>query len=90
MSFGSLSGAAVEALNRGAALAGCLQNTGEGGLSPHFLVLAVAEGGQANPAGALAIGIAFTPSFAAEEIGRMPQVTGTAAAVRAAIEQALG
>jgi glutamate synthase domain-containing protein 2 len=35
MSFGSLSGAAVEALNRGAALAGCLQNTGEGGISPH-------------------------------------------------------
>ena len=35
MSFGSLSGAAIEALNRGAALAGCLQNTGEGGLSPH-------------------------------------------------------
>jgi glutamate synthase domain-containing protein 2 len=35
MSFGSLSGAAVEALNRGAALAGCLHNTGEGGLSPH-------------------------------------------------------
>lgn len=29
MSFGSLSGAAVEALNRGAALSGCLQNTGE-------------------------------------------------------------
>ena len=35
MSFGSLSGAAIEALNRGAALAGCLHNTGEGGLSPH-------------------------------------------------------
>ncbi len=35
MSFGSLSGAAVEALNRGAGLAGCLQNTGEGGLSIH-------------------------------------------------------
>jgi glutamate synthase domain-containing protein 2 len=35
MSFGALSGAAVEALNRGAALAGCLQNTGEGGLSVH-------------------------------------------------------
>jgi glutamate synthase domain-containing protein 2 len=35
MSFGSLSGAAVEALNRGAALAGCLQNTGEGGLSDY-------------------------------------------------------
>ena len=37
MSFGSLSGAAVEALNRGAQLAGCLQNTGEGGISPHHL-----------------------------------------------------
>jgi glutamate synthase domain-containing protein 2 len=35
MSFGSLSGAAVEALNKGAALAGCLHNTGEGGLSAH-------------------------------------------------------
>ncbi|PPK94660.1 glutamate synthase domain-containing protein 2 [Kineococcus xinjiangensis] len=35
MSFGSLSAAAVEALNRGAAMAGCLQNTGEGGLSRH-------------------------------------------------------
>jgi glutamate synthase domain-containing protein 2 len=35
MSFGSLSGAAVEALNRGARLAECLQNTGEGGLSDH-------------------------------------------------------
>ncbi|MFC7546004.1 FMN-binding glutamate synthase family protein [Plantactinospora sp. GCM10030261] len=35
MSYGSLSGRAVEALNRGAALAGCLQNTGEGGLSAY-------------------------------------------------------
>jgi len=35
MSFGSLSRAAVEAMNRGAAIAGCLHNTGEGGLSPH-------------------------------------------------------
>ena len=35
MSFGSLSGNAVAALNAGAALAGCLQNTGEGGLSPY-------------------------------------------------------
>jgi glutamate synthase domain-containing protein 2 len=35
MSFGSLSAPAVESMNRGAALAGCLQNTGEGGLSPH-------------------------------------------------------
>jgi glutamate synthase domain-containing protein 2 len=35
MSFGSLSAAAIEALNRGAALAGCLHNTGEGGVSPY-------------------------------------------------------
>ncbi len=33
MSFGSLSGNAIEALNKGAALAGCLHNTGEGGVS---------------------------------------------------------
>lgn len=33
MSYGSLSGAAVEALNRGCALAPCLHNTGEGGIS---------------------------------------------------------
>ena len=37
MSFGSLSGAAVEALNKGAHLAGCYQNTGEGGLSAYHL-----------------------------------------------------
>ena len=37
MSFGSLSGAAVEAMNRGSSLAGCLHNTGEGGISPHHL-----------------------------------------------------
>ena len=35
MSFGSLSGPAIEALNRGAALAGCLHNTGEGGISAY-------------------------------------------------------
>jgi glutamate synthase domain-containing protein 2 len=35
MSFGSLSGPAIEAVNRGAKIAGCWQNTGEGGLSPH-------------------------------------------------------
>lgn len=37
MSFGSLSAAAVTALNEGAALAGVLQTTGEGGISPHHL-----------------------------------------------------
>ncbi|UNX53684.1 FMN-binding glutamate synthase family protein [Georgenia sp. TF02-10] len=35
MSFGSLSGQAVQALNEGAAMTHALQNTGEGGLSPH-------------------------------------------------------
>jgi glutamate synthase domain-containing protein 2 len=35
MSFGSLSGRAIEALDRGAAMAGCMHNTGEGGLSPY-------------------------------------------------------
>ncbi|MFS3129014.1 glutamate synthase-related protein [Nocardioides sp. Bht2] len=35
MSFGSLSGNAISALNKGAAIAGCLHNTGEGALSPH-------------------------------------------------------
>ena len=37
MSFGSLSRPAVQALSKGAALAGCWMNTGEGGLSPYHL-----------------------------------------------------
>lgn len=35
MSFGSMSGNAIEAINRGAAAAGAMHNTGEGGLSPY-------------------------------------------------------
>ncbi len=35
MSFGSMSAPAINALNRGAAEAGCMHNTGEGGLSPY-------------------------------------------------------
>jgi glutamate synthase domain-containing protein 2 len=35
MSFGSLSGRAIEAINRGAAAAGCLHNTGEGAVSSY-------------------------------------------------------
>ncbi len=35
MSFGSLSAAAVESLNKGADKAGCYHNTGEGSLSPY-------------------------------------------------------
>ncbi|MGZ4690657.1 MAG: glutamate synthase-related protein [Acidimicrobiia bacterium] len=34
MSYGSLGAKAIESLNRGAALAGCWQGTGEGGVSP--------------------------------------------------------
>ncbi len=37
MSFGALSAAAVIALNKGAAMAGALHTTGEGGVSPHHL-----------------------------------------------------
>jgi glutamate synthase domain-containing protein 2 len=35
MSYGSLSGPAIEAINRGVALCGALQNTGEGGISDY-------------------------------------------------------
>jgi cyanuric acid amidohydrolase len=59
----------------------------EGGLSPHFLVLAVREVTSAAT-GALAIGVGFTPDFAPEEIGRMAQLRATAAAVRAAMADA--
>ena len=37
MSFGALSRPAIQALARGAAKAGCMINTGEGGLSPYHL-----------------------------------------------------
>jgi len=37
MSYGALSTPAVRALSKGAALAGCWMNTGEGGLSPYHL-----------------------------------------------------
>ena len=37
MSFGSLSGNAIEALNAGAKIGGFAHNTGEGGISPHHL-----------------------------------------------------
>lgn len=35
MSYGSLSAPAVEAINRGVAISGCLHNTGEGGIAKH-------------------------------------------------------
>ncbi|MEZ4656349.1 MAG: FMN-binding glutamate synthase family protein [Caldilineaceae bacterium] len=37
MSYGSLSSAAVEAINQGVQIAGCMQNTGEGGIAPYHL-----------------------------------------------------
>ena len=37
MSFGALGSAATQALNHGSGLAGCLHNTGEGGVSVHHL-----------------------------------------------------
>lgn len=37
MSFGAISRPAVEALSRGASIAGCWMDTGEGGLSPYHL-----------------------------------------------------
>ena len=37
MSFGAISAPAVRALSRGAAIAGCYMDTGEGGLSPYHL-----------------------------------------------------
>ena len=61
----------------------------EGGLSPHFLVFAVTAGGEPRVARkALAIGTATTEPLRPEELGRMPQVTATAAAVRAAMLRA--
>ncbi len=60
----------------------------EGGLSPHFLILAIEEGDSPNPQGALAIGTAFTRDFAPEEIGRLPQAEAVTAAVRHAMAEA--
>ena len=61
----------------------------EGGLSPHFLVLGVREeGAEATGEPALALGVAFTPDFPPEALGRMAQVDATARAVREAMAEA--
>jgi cyanuric acid amidohydrolase len=61
----------------------------EGGLSPHFLVFATRPAGELGPGRkALAIGTAATETLRPEEIGRLPQVIVTAAAVRAAMAKA--
>jgi glutamate synthase domain-containing protein 2 len=61
MSYGALSTPAVLALSKGAKMAGCWMNTGEGGLSPHHLAggadivfqIGTAKYGVRNPDGTL-------------------------------------
>ena len=62
MSFGSLSGPAIESLNRGSAIAECMHNTGEGGISTHHrhggdLILQLGTGyfGARNPDGTFSL-----------------------------------
>lgn len=62
MSFGSLSAPAIESLNKGSAIAGCLHNTGEGGVSKYHrqggeLILQLGTGyfGARNPDGSFSI-----------------------------------
>ncbi len=62
MSYGSLSGPAVEALNKGSKMADCLHNTGEGGISVHHrhggpLMFQLGTGyfGARNPDGSFSI-----------------------------------
>ncbi len=61
----------------------------EGALSPHFTVLSTRTV-QAAPSGAkaLAIGVAHTRDFLADELGRVTQVNATADAVREAMQRA--
>ena len=62
----------------------------EGGLSPHFIVFGRRAAGPPAPGAGkrLAIGTARTRVFAPHELGRMPQLTATAEAVRQAMEDA--
>jgi len=62
MSFGSLSAPAIESLNKGSAIANCLHNTGEGGISEHHrhggpLVFQIGTGyfGARNPDGSFSM-----------------------------------
>ena len=74
----------------GASVAFVMSGGTEGGLAPHWLVFETRPDDTPVPARGkrLAIGIAITRPFAPEEIGRLPQVTATADAVRQAIEHA--
>jgi cyanuric acid amidohydrolase len=73
----------------GARIAMVMSGGTEGGLSPHFLVFArAASDGPAAAEKRLAIGAAFTRPLLPEELGRLPQIDATAAAVRAAMADA--
>jgi glutamate synthase domain-containing protein 2 len=75
MSFGALSAPAVRALSKGAAMAGCWLNTGEGGLAPYHLEggcdvvfqIGTAKYGVRTPDGQL-------DEARLREIARIPQV----------------
>lgn len=62
----------------------------EGAMSPHATIFAKSEIQDEQNTGQkrLAIGVAFTRDFMPEEVGRMPMVMETAAAVREAMTQA--
>jgi cyanuric acid amidohydrolase len=81
-----LMGIAPDAVGRRIALV--MSGGTEGGLSPHFLVLARRRVAEGVPGPGLAIGTAFTRDFRPEEIGRAAQIEATAEAVRAAMRDA--
>ncbi len=61
----------------------------EGGLSPHWLVFEARDSeGAPRAQPSLAIGVAMTPVFKPEELGREAQIHATAQAVRAAMQSA--
>ena len=60
----------------------------EGGLSPHLLVFCREPATTPAAGPRLAIGVGLTRAFAAEEIGRAPQIAATAEAVVAAMADA--
>jgi len=74
----------------GASVAFVMSGGTEGGLAPHWLVFETRPDAALIPTGdkRLAIGIGMTRPFAPEEIGRLPQITATADAVRQAIKDA--
>lgn len=85
----TLSGRSIDAVAQSVAFV--MSGGTEGGLSPHWLVFEVRD----EPAGSavpsqpgLAIGVAMTPAFKPEEVGRMAQIRATADAVSQAMREA--